>query len=242
MSPSGDGWFGRPILRPAKEPPLPQIQHPAGHPPGLGLLPLPTALLGGVSQETGERYFPPSEQDGGWRIGDPRVLGVDVGQLAGAINYHDSAAFTKRYGGALVIVYKGHVIGESYVTGAEGGPQPWMRRTCNSLASSTKSVFGTAVGVFLEEYKDRVNLDTYLVGQSRDDSLIPQIWDQPITDERKKKIKVKHVLSMTSGMKGKSRGHHRAHTFTTLATRVRSKCTSTVSAGGISMECPRITP
>ena len=32
MSPSGDGWFGRPILRPAKEPPLPQIQHPAGHP------------------------------------------------------------------------------------------------------------------------------------------------------------------------------------------------------------------
>ena len=33
MSPSGDGWFGRPILRPAKEPPLPQIQHPAGHPP-----------------------------------------------------------------------------------------------------------------------------------------------------------------------------------------------------------------
>ena len=23
----------RPILRPAKEPPLPQIQHPAGHPP-----------------------------------------------------------------------------------------------------------------------------------------------------------------------------------------------------------------
>ncbi len=26
-------FIGRPILRPAKEPPLPQIQHPAGHPP-----------------------------------------------------------------------------------------------------------------------------------------------------------------------------------------------------------------
>ena len=37
MSPSGDGWFGRPILRPAKEPPLPQIQHPAGHPPAVPL-------------------------------------------------------------------------------------------------------------------------------------------------------------------------------------------------------------
>ena len=51
----------------------------------------------------------------------------------------------------------------------------------------------------MDEYKDRVNLDTYLVGTSREDSLIPQIWDQPITDERKKRIKVKHVISMTSG-------------------------------------------
>jgi len=155
-----------------------------------------------ITQETAETYFPPSEQDGGWRIGGPRELGVDVGQLTGAIDYHDSAAFTKSYGGAIVIIYKGHVIGESYVTGTEGGPRPWTRRTCNSLASSTKSVFGTAVGVFLEEYKDRVNLDTYLVGQSRDDSLIPQIWDQPITDERKTRIKVKHAISMTSGHEG----------------------------------------
>ena len=35
LSPSGDGCLARPILRPAKEPPLPQIQiqHPTGHPP-----------------------------------------------------------------------------------------------------------------------------------------------------------------------------------------------------------------
>ena len=34
MSPSGDGWFGRPILRPPRSHRycLPQIQHPAGHP------------------------------------------------------------------------------------------------------------------------------------------------------------------------------------------------------------------
>jgi hypothetical protein len=67
------------------------------------------------------------------------------------------------------------------------------------MKSSTKSVFGTAVGVFLDEYKDRVDLDTYLVGTFHEDSLIPQIWDQPITDERKKRIKIKHVISMTSG-------------------------------------------
>ena len=146
-----------------------------------------------------EDYFPPSEQDGGWRVGDPHALGVDVDQLNDAINYHDNEIFTTSYGGALVIVYEGHIIGESYVTGTEGGPQPWTPRTCNDMKSSTKSVFGTAVGVFLEEYNDRVNLDTLLVGTCRGDSLIPQIWDQLLTDERKKKIKVKHVLSMTSG-------------------------------------------
>jgi CubicO group peptidase (beta-lactamase class C family) len=167
---------------------------------GLGLLHLPTKLSAGVGQ-TGDKegYVPPSEKDGGWRTGDPSALGVDGGRLAEAISYHDKDRVSTSYGGALVIVYKGHVIGESYVTGAEGGPQPWTPQTCNDMKSSTKSVFGTAVGVFLEEYKDRVNLDTYLVGTSREDSLIPQIWDQPITDERKKKIKVKHVISMTSG-------------------------------------------
>ena len=106
---------------------------------------------------------------------------------------------TTSHGGALVIVYRGHVIGESYVTGTDGGPQSWTPRTCNDMKSSTKSVFGTAVGVFLEEYRDQVNLDTYLVGTSREDSLIPQIWDQALTDERKTRIKVRHVLSMTSG-------------------------------------------
>jgi CubicO group peptidase (beta-lactamase class C family) len=147
-----------------------------------------------------EDYFPPSEKDGGWRVEDPRALGVDVDLLNEAINYHDNEeTFTKRYGGALVIVYKGHIIGESYTTGTIGGPQPWTKHTCNDMKSSAKSVFGTAVGVFLEKYKDRVNLDTLLVGTSRKDSLIPQIWDQPLTDERKKLIKVKHVLSMTSG-------------------------------------------
>jgi len=65
------------------------------------------------------------------------------------------------------------------------------------VKSSTKSVFGTAVGAFLDEYG--VGLDTPLVGVSRGESLIPQIWDQPLTDERKAGILVRHVLSMTSG-------------------------------------------
>ena len=124
---------------------------------------------------------------------------MDADQLQEAVSYHDSSAATTSYGGAIVIVYKGEIVGESYVTGTEGGPQPWTATTSNDMKSSTKSVFGTAVGVFLEEYKDKVNLDTLLVGNSPEESLIPQIWQQPLTDERKKQIKVKHVISMTSG-------------------------------------------
>lgn len=144
-------------------------------------------------------YFPPPEKEGGWRVGDPHALGVDIDQLLDAIDYHDTSFLSTSHGGALVIVYKGHIISESYVSGTIGGPQPWTQYTCNDMKSSTKSVFGTVVGVFLEEYKDLVNLDTYLVGACREESLIHQIWDQPSTDERKKRIKVKHVLSMTSG-------------------------------------------
>ena len=118
---------------------------------------------------TNEEYFPPSELDGGWRVGDPHALGVDVKLLNEAINYHENEEiFTKKFGGALLIIYKGHIIGESYTTGTKGGPQPWTKHTCNDMKSSAKSVFGTAVGVFLEEYKDRVNLHTPLVGESKE--------------------------------------------------------------------------
>jgi CubicO group peptidase (beta-lactamase class C family) len=146
-----------------------------------------------------DRPFPPPEQEGGWSVVRPGDIGVHDARFAEAMSYHDTHVMTASYGGALVVVYRGHVIGESYTTGMEGGPQPWHAGTCNDMKSSTKSVFGTAAGVFLDEYRDRVTLDSYLVGPSREQSLIPQIWDQPLTDERKTLIKVKHVLSMTSG-------------------------------------------
>ncbi len=45
----------------------------------LGLSSLPK-LYGSVSKakdESDKKYFPPSEQDGGWRVGDPWDLKVD---------------------------------------------------------------------------------------------------------------------------------------------------------------------
>jgi CubicO group peptidase (beta-lactamase class C family) len=143
--------------------------------------------------------YPPPENHGGWCTADPKKLGINIKKLEEAIKYHDRADYTTSHGGALIIVYMGELIAESYTTGSIGGPHPWTRNSCNDIKSSTKSIFGTGVGVFLDEYKERVDLDSNLVGDSAENSLIPQIWDQPLTDPRKSQIKIKHAISMTSG-------------------------------------------
>ncbi|MDG1709133.1 MAG: serine hydrolase, partial [Emcibacteraceae bacterium] len=148
-------------------------------------------------------YFPPPENQGGWlKFSANSISEIDADKLSEAVIFHDQSPVSTSRGAALLVIHKGKLIAESYVTGFEGGPTNWTEKTCNDMKSSTKSVFGTGVGIFLDEYKDQVNLETDLVGQDKESSLIPQIWDQPITDDRKKQIKVKHVLSMTSGHAG----------------------------------------
>ena len=152
-----------------------------------------------LDAQTTPRIFPRPEAYGGWRKGDARTLGMNPDRLREAVRFHDESILTTSYGGALVIIYKGYLVNETYTSGTEGGPQPWTSATCNDMKSSTKSVFGTAVGVFLDQFKSKVTLESLLVGPSAKESLIPQIWDQPITDPRKMQIKIKHALSMTSG-------------------------------------------
>lgn len=188
---------------------------------GMGLASLTLSGCGQAATTSDDDaiYFPPPENLGGWQSYDPASLAeIDAIKLAEAISYHDTSPVSTTRGAALLIIHKGRVIGESYVTGTEGGPTNWTATTCNDMKSSTKSVFGTGSGVFLDEFSDQVTLETLLVGDSRENSLIPQIWDQSITDDRKKQIKVKHVLSMTSGHAGPepwlgtgTRRHHPGH-------------------------------
>jgi hypothetical protein len=129
-----------------------------------------TSAAFGVAHASDD-YFPPPEIEGGWRYASPASLGVDPVKLHEAIEWHRNQPFTAKLGGAIVVVYRGYVIAEDYVTGTDGGPQPWTAEICNDMKSSTKSVFGTAAGVFLEEYKDQVALDTLLVGTSEPSTL-----------------------------------------------------------------------
>ena len=47
---------------------------------GLGLASMPGLAIGcsNKTQSDQGEYFPPSEHDGGWRVGDPTAMGVDA--------------------------------------------------------------------------------------------------------------------------------------------------------------------
>jgi len=68
-------------------------------------------------------YFPPPEDQGGWRKYDPESIPeINTEKLAAAISFHDQSPVSTSRGAALLIIHKGRLISESYVTGNEGGP------------------------------------------------------------------------------------------------------------------------
>jgi hypothetical protein len=71
--------------------------------------------------------------------------------------------------------------------------------------SCTKSATGIAYGFVLDDSRHhrlpqrvKLDLDTPVM------NLIPEA--QPLTDERKQQIRLRHLLTMTSGIKGESHG------------------------------------
>jgi CubicO group peptidase (beta-lactamase class C family) len=159
------------------------------------LLPLAAALP--VPAQT---YFPPPESKGTWRrcqddaavrnlAGmDPeklRLIGMQQAQL---------------YGGPwqIVVVRNGYLAGEWFGV-------PAMPGTTFDVWSCTKSATGIAYGFLLDDGRHgrlphgvQVDLDTPAM------DLIPEA--QPLSDPRKKQIRLRHLLTMTSGIKGEDHG------------------------------------
>jgi hypothetical protein len=95
---------------------------------GLSLASYPLKTLGQSRSETNSDgvYFPPPENQGGWRSYDAKSLpDINTEKLAEAIRFHDQSPVSTSRGAALIIIHKGRLIGESYVTGKEGGPKNW---------------------------------------------------------------------------------------------------------------------
>ena len=146
-------------------------------------------------------YYPPAESEGGWRfLTEPdevrTVAGMDpdaldlVHQREGFLNGGDSWA--------IVIIRHGYLVREFYSFNV-------LVPTRFDIWSGTKSFTGTAWGLLLEESRrkslpggQRVELDSPAY------AFIPDGY--PLTDPRKERITIRHLLTMTSGIRGENSG------------------------------------
>ena len=148
-------------------------------------------------------YYPPSENQGGWRSllpasGEPdpaqkakirEVAGCDWDKLAEAWKHNISAPGAT----GLVVIRKGHIVGEWY-------------RDCDptkafNIYSSSKSYTSTAFGLILADFGNsplpggkKLTLDTKVCTAE----WIPE--SLPLSDPRKSEITVRNLLNMASGI------------------------------------------
>ena len=148
-------------------------------------------------------YFPPQEEQGGWRSllpaeGDPddshkakirEVAGVDWDLLKTAWDHNAGASG----GTGLLVIRRGYLVGEWY----RGGD----RTTAFNIYSSSKSYTSTAFGLILSDFGNgalpagkTLSLDTKVCNTE----WIPE--SLPLPDPRKAAITVRNLLNMTSGL------------------------------------------
>jgi CubicO group peptidase (beta-lactamase class C family) len=145
-------------------------------------------------------YAPPPESAGGWRwCKTPDEVRSLAGMDPDKLNLIRDR-FLQLFAGPwqIVIIRKGYLVAEWY--GA-----PTMPTTTFDGWSCTKSSTGIAFGLLLDDslhhklpHDAQINLDTPIY------DFVPEGF--PLTDPEKKNIKLRHVLSMTSGIPGEDHG------------------------------------
>lgn len=150
--------------------------------------------------KSSEGYYPPPESAGGWRRcrndGDvQRLAGMDPQKLD-QVGRENLAL----YGGpwALLVVRHGYIVREWMGV-------PAMPLTTFDVWSCTKSATGIAYGLLLDDSRNhRLPKDRQIDLDSQAYSFIPEGY--PLTDPDKEKIKLRHLLCMTSGIPGEDHG------------------------------------
>jgi CubicO group peptidase (beta-lactamase class C family) len=171
-------------------------------------------------EPTLQPYFPPPESAGGWRkLDDPNLLqsqgGVDPDRLARAWEYnaasepkvktHEEQAQNPRdarteppaKSSAVLVVRHGWIVGEWY--------QNADARTRWNIHSCTKSFTGTAFGMLFDDSSRGRLPGGHTIGlDSTAYDFIPE--GLPLTDPRKARITIRHLLTMSSAIKGEKYG------------------------------------
>ncbi len=137
-------------------------------------------------------YFPPPDAQGGWRTlpssGEIRkVAGLDTERLEQAFRYTKQSS---QHGG-LVVVRHGYLVYEKYFGKGHREAHP-------DMASIGKAYASIAVGILLNEKKAEIpqGLDQKVFTER----YLPSAF--PLSDPMKAEIRLGHLLSMSSGMRG----------------------------------------
>jgi CubicO group peptidase (beta-lactamase class C family) len=164
---------------------------------------LPVTLANGLpteNTESTEGYYPLPESASGWRRCKndqevERLSGMDPRKLDQV-----GRETITLYGGpwALLVVRHGYLVREWMGV-------PAMPRTTFDVWSCTKSATGIAYGLLLDDSRNqRLPGNAQIDLESQAYSFIPEGY--PLTDPAKEKVKLGHLLSMTSGIPGEDHG------------------------------------
>ena len=146
-----------------------------------------------------ETYYPPPESQGGWRyLTEPdevRTLArMDPTRLDEVQQMQDFACGGDSWG--IVIVRHGYLVRELYTYNV-------LVPTRFDVWSGTKSFTGTAWGLLLEDsHQNRLPHGQHVELDSPAYAFVPE--GHPLTDPRKERITVRHLLTMTSGIPGEA--------------------------------------
>jgi CubicO group peptidase (beta-lactamase class C family) len=151
-----------------------------------------------MSQEA-QNYYPPPESKNGWRTAQAvdqarTLIGMDMDKLSPACAWNAQFPVPS----AVVIIRRGYLVAEWYAHGARPD-------TMFNIYSCTKSFTGTAYGLLFEDSSQ--GRPPAMPGIDLDTPAYPHIpAGYPLTDARKERITLQHLLSMSSGIPGESIG------------------------------------
>jgi CubicO group peptidase (beta-lactamase class C family) len=133
--------------------------------------------IGGVQAQEAPAYWPTE----GWQTSAPEVQGIDSIKLAEALLTIQQQEIDIH---SLILVRNGSVVVDAYF-------YPYDGSTTHEVASVTKSVMTTLIGIAVDQGK-----------LSLDDPMLAFFPDRTISnrDARKESITVRHLASMSSGL------------------------------------------
>ena len=137
------------------------------------------ALLGPVPRAAAQETYWPTH---GWQRSSPESQGMDSRVLAEAFDYIRQRQIPIH---SLTIVRNGYIVLDAYFW-------PFQNRQVHDLASATKSITATLVGIAIGGHK--------LTGVKQ--PLVPLFAQRTVAnrDAKKNRITLEHLLTMTSGL------------------------------------------